>query len=561
MRDLGVPVFTVGVGTDFTTDENMTNLAILSVDSPNVAYVNNSVSMTVSVGAFNVPERRKFARLRLLSGDEEIDAKNFRMPESGTVERVSMDFTPSSTGFNKYKLKLDTLSEESILRDNERDVYIDVREPRLRVLYIEGVLRSEYGFIRRTLETDPDVRITSLVRTRKDSFLLQGAKAEADLSRGLPDKEEDFESFDVVLLGDVPAATFREYQVKNLVKWVDEGHGLMMTGGHNAFYHGGWHETELARALPVRMSSRDAQVSDPLIVQLTPAGLNHPIFKGLDFSSAAMRDGKGALGGCSEPDGVKSGASVLAHGKTARGKKHILCAVHKFGSGRVAVFTGDTTGKANRELVGLGYKSPYPDFWSQMIRWLAGFDDMRKEKDVYLKLAMESRFVKAGSTVEIRSEVSDNKGKLTSTPSVELTVESPAGETSELSHSIDHKSLTGSASFAVSKVGLHKVSGVMTDAGGTELDRTEYYFLAGQPWLENSNLSLDEPSLKRLARETCGRYYNVVSAAQIPQDIARSRGKGVERVTVSLWNNPFVFLALLALLAIEWFVRRRKQLL
>ena len=47
-----------------------------------------------------------------------------------------------------------------------------------------------------------------------------------------------------------------------------------------------------------------------------------------------------------------------------------------------------------------------------MVRWLAGFDELRKQKDIYLKLAMESRFVSVGKPATLAFEVKDAKKQL-----------------------------------------------------------------------------------------------------------------------------------------------------
>ncbi len=560
-RELGVPVYTVGVGSDYTLT-GTPNLAILSVKSPAAAYLNNSFSLDVSVGAFNLPEGAKFGKLTLSLGGKTIAQRDFRLPESGTVGRVALEVTPDVVGFLEYTLELTPLADEEITADNVRKVYVDVREPRLRVLYVEGLLRPEYGFVRRVLSSDPDVKVTSLVRTRKDSFLLQGESPKADLSRGLPDTPEGFDEFDVIILGDVSAAAFREYQIKYLREWVEKGGGLMMLGGHDSFSAGGWRNTPLGQVLPVKMSDSDPQIDAPLLLSVTASGRNHPVFKGIEeFDSAAMRKGKGALSGCTGTSGARSGAQVLAVGRDPKGKTWIVCAAQKFSKGRALAFTADTTGKSHRELVGFGIPSPWPKFWGQAVRWLAGFDEMRKKKDVYLSLSTESRFVEPGKAVELSTAVKGNVKNLAGRPSVSVSVVTPAGETVRLQHSLDGKTLTGSASFTPRSVGLYTFKGRLEDASGKLLDESEYTVLAGQPWLENANLALDEPALKELARSTGGKYYTLASAARLPDDIASSTTKGVERVTLSLWNNPYVFLLLLLLLSAEWYVRRRNQLL
>ncbi|MFA4987425.1 MAG: glutamine amidotransferase [Candidatus Brocadiia bacterium] len=562
VKSLGVPIYTVGAGTDFARQAGPPNIAILSVDAPQMAYLNNALQLAVSIGAFNVPEGSGFAKLTITLDGKEITARDFRIPGSGSVGRIAAEFTPDRIGFLKYSLDVTPMSGETILTDNHRDLYVDVREPRLRVLYIEGLLRPEYGFICRTLNTDPDIKLTSMVRTRKDSFYLQGESVKIDLSKGLPDKPEDFNEFDVIILGDIAASAFREYQVKGLADWVEKGRAVLALGGYNALQFGGWRDTPLAPVLPVNMNPTDKQVDKPITVEVTAVGKTHPIFKGIDeFESAAMKGGKGRLGGCTGSAGAKSGASVLAIGRGEDNSTNTICAVQKFGKGRSAILSADTTGKANQELSGLGFASPYQKLWGQLIRWLAGFDDTRKEKDIYLKMKMDSRFCESGKSLKVETEISDPNRKLGADFSVTLSLVTPNGVEQKITSTFDKKTLTGSGEGKPDTTGLFKFVGILTGAGGAEIDRTEYPFLVGQPWLENGNLSLDEAALKSIARNTGGQYYNIASAARLPNDIAAKTGKGVERVTLSMWNNPFIFFLLVALLCSEWWLRRRNQLL
>jgi hypothetical protein len=167
--------------------------------------------------------------------------------------------------------------------------------------------------------------------------------------------------------------------------------------------------------------------------------------------------------------------------------------------------------------------------------------------------------VAVGEPAVLRTEVVDTKKLLKSAPNISISVTSPGGEETKLSHTLDNATLSGQTEYRPGATGLYTFRGELSAPNAS--DTTDFVFLAGQPWLENSNLSLDEESLKLLARSSGGKYYNIVTASNIPDDIAVARGRGVERVTISLWNNPLVFLLLIGLLCFEWILRRRRQLL
>ena len=62
---------------------------------------------------------------------------------------------------------------------------------------------------------------------------------------------------------------------------------------------------------------------------------------------------------------------------------------------------------------------------------------------------------------------------------------------------------------------------------------------------------------ERLASETGGRYYDADGARRVVDDLAFSREGSTLLERRELWDMPIVFLALAALLAVEWGLRRR----
>jgi hypothetical protein len=69
-----------------------------------------------------------------------------------------------------------------------------------------------------------------------------------------------------------------------------------------------------------------------------------------------------------------------------------------------------------------------------------------------------------------------------------------------------------------------------------------------------------EPLLKRIAKETGGRFYTPETVAALPED-AMVSGHGVTvQERKELWDMPAVFLLLVTLVAAEWGYRRARGL-
>lgn len=74
---------------------------------------------------------------------------------------------------------------------------------------------------------------------------------------GLP----ELQSFDTVILANVPREQFSDAQLKSLVMNTKElGAGLIMAGGPNSFGAGGWANTEIEEAMPVEFQIKNATV-------------------------------------------------------------------------------------------------------------------------------------------------------------------------------------------------------------------------------------------------------------------------------------------------------------
>lgn len=70
------------------------------------------------------------------------------------------------------------------------------------------------------------------------------------------------DDIDVIALTDTPAAELPVESQQRLRSWVENGGGLLVTGGHNAFGPGGYSRSELAAALPLRFPQKK-EVRDP----------------------------------------------------------------------------------------------------------------------------------------------------------------------------------------------------------------------------------------------------------------------------------------------------------
>ncbi len=183
--------------------------------------------------------------------------------------------------------------------------------------------------------------------------------------------EELASRFDAVILSDIPANSFllphavfvqgqkRPNRLRSLVKFVEQGGGLLMIGGYMSFsgFEGRarYAQTPLAEALPVEIARHDDRIEEPEGVN--PAVVrNHPILDGISG------DWPYFLG--YNQFKAKSGAEVIL---SAGADPFLVVGQH--GAGRVAAFASDCSPHwGSPEFMAWRH---YATFWRQLAGWLA----------------------------------------------------------------------------------------------------------------------------------------------------------------------------------------------
>ena len=355
----------------------------------------------------------------VLDEDEKpIGEVELTLDEVEGTQEVEFEFRPTVLGRHVYTVRALPIPDEKIDENNQRSAVALVVEPGIRVLYLEGTLRAEYGaIVQRFLAKDPDLEFCALVQTRPNVFLkrtnIEGLELET-----LPTTPEDVSTFDVFIIGDLDSSYIKPEQQALIAQRVREGAGLIMLGGYHSLGPGGYTGTPIGAILPVLLGDREVgQVPDAFLPKLTPDGNHHPIFANItDFFPTTTGDAKQSglpeLDGCTRVTGTRPGATVLATCPieiTAQGEMPLL-AVQPVDEGRTAVFCGDTTRKWQQGPVAMDQESPFLQFWGQLIRWAAG-RSTEVEAAASVVSSTDKGYYEPDETVLISAVVRDEKGE------------------------------------------------------------------------------------------------------------------------------------------------------
>jgi len=555
LRARHVPLHTVGLGNPSPPRD----YEVVRVFAPKRVRRNTEVEVYVTVRHTDYPGPFD---LSITRGPVTLLTKAITPTEADSdVERVRLTFTPDFEGTATYRISIPKGAGEVVTDNNFREFVLEMQDDRLPVLYIEGSPRMEYRFLRRALYRDQDFRLVGVLRLARDRFYVQGANdAEKFLERGFPDaadpqSRQRLFAFEAIILGDIEASYFTPGQLAMLEEFVKvRGGGLLMLGGVNSFGLGRYAGTPVGRMLPFEISAQDRPYTDEQFsAKPTEEGLTHPVMRLAQDADENRRMWEKAppLIGNTPLRAVKPGASVLL--AQENGGLPVL-AVQNYGQGRVAGFTsgGSWFWQVSRP----ASDEFHEKFWKQLVRWLVVGARQRltaeTDADVYAR----------GKPAIIRAGASEKDLRPVSDAAVVATVTDPLGNRQDFPMDwILSEDGVYQCRYMPSEVGNYSVS---VRVQGWDLAPAEAAFEVSEPYVEFSNAGLKQELLRSMAQMTGGRYFTYNEASGLPDQVAqevKAAGEaGIQPADREIWDMPMLLALLVAVLAAEWFIRRRNGL-
>lgn len=596
-HELRTPLYTVAVGKVDTQAVGKADLAILAVDAPFETPANNQAGVAVSVQAQQFAGRK--VRVRLMEDKTELAGADVLLEKTSEVKKVLLLFTPATTGRKRYVAEVIPDPAETITENNRYPVPMLVTDPKIKVLYIEGTLRPEYKPLRVALSKDKNISLTDFYQTQPGKFQARsdqpiratdGTAVQPGQSGPavpvLPTTLEQMKLYDVIILGDVPRAMLSGTQQTAIRDAVKSGKALLMLGGTNTLGPGGYADSPMEEALPVKLGGitlpdgARRQDTTPFVPAVTPEGKIHPVLSAnvadvFPPLAAASQPNMtlAPLKGCVVVETLKPGATLLLVNpkRQHHGQPLTVLAVEQFGQGRSAVFTADTTWQWSLNPL---TKNTYQKFWGQLVRWLANQEVKQKDLGSGVQIVDNRGFYEPGASVRFAARVRGSDGLPTSSASVKLNLVAPDGTTQTIVLNEDTNE-TGRfiGSFTPSASGAYRFQ-VIAQSAGTEgpdasrkLGEDQDSFVVSAPGKEFDKLALNAALLEQMARASNPPGYMIEPAGlpvlldQARRNHLRTRQSADSGREIKVFDHPWWALGLfVGLLTAEWLLRRKWQL-
>jgi uncharacterized membrane protein len=611
-RRLHVPIHVVPVGRPAEGGD----VAIIAAIAPAKARKQSQVTVDVFLRSFGFAGRRVELQLQALADNGSFRRTLTTLPVTlqDGVQPVTVAFR-TEPDLKRLRLHVPLLPGDLTPSNNDFPLEIELDRTKIRVLMLEGSAEpgftrpgqprivgepgddsdAPYAPFRDALLADPDVQcivyhvpsggLPRRVLTRENAYLgptfLQTA---AELL-----------AYDAIVLSNVPRTALSDEVLGWVEEWIGKrGGGLLMAGGPRSFGAGEWTGTVIERMLPVEFLGSPDWDPTPAVLEPTGAAL-HPVWKLFEDERAT----RSALRTLPESLGRNNWVRVKPQSGTLLGAQKAgtgagtppLLAVGAYGRGRTAALATPLSAAWSpgftRQWGDGGDNRHFARFVRNTIYWLTEDSAIGRRR---LVANTDKRFYRPGETVSLAAQTYDESANRTGRYKVVAILEprqldgpelppSPvkwpmgrpraAGESGTLAGWGEEIELHLDPQTKNHSLALPLAEALANGSAGQafKLELTAY---EGQTQIDSSSLDvqiLSDPHeqqnplpnrefLAALARSTGGREFDDAdSLANALRDLAVAEGPQTVRHT-PLWSREWLLGGLLALLTVEWFLRR-----
>ena len=548
------PVYAVGLG----PVDDLPDLEVVALTAGAAAVAGSAIELAAEVVARGVdPEP---IPVRLFEGGRLMEVRRVTPPASGAPLRTVFSVTPGAAAATVYTVEIPPADGEPVVENNRRSVLVQPPARVRRLLLIEGAPGHEHSFLKRVWLADPGLELDAVVRKGlnergEQTYYVQGDPARtAALGSGFPDNREALFEYDALVFANVEPAYFQPAQLDMTAEFVAERGGGLLLLGATTLGDEGFAGSAIEAAIPVALSDRGRRVTaagrfaNRHRLLLTADGAAHPMLR-LGPDAAATRAGweaVPALAGSVSLGGPRPGASVLALVGRPEGGASPLVAVQRYGRGRSMVFAGEASWRWKMLLP--SDSRTYDLFWRQAAHWLTAEAPGRLDLSVPAGRA-------TGEQIEVDVRVLDEayRPRPDAPPVMEVTT--PAGEVLALDAVLAERAAGRyAARFRAADAGVYRVDTRPGQGAGDPLSSTRWLLVGGAD-PEFADPRPNDALLRRMAAGSGGAYL----AASDVRELGRLLGPAAAPpppVTRELWHGILPFLLVVALLAVEWSLRR-----
>ena len=546
LKERRVPLYTVPVGLPAPPDIN-----VRSVIAPEVVFKGDRVPLRVKI------ESRGFAgkavQLSFRVNEDEKESKQVTL-KNGVQFEEFMFIPEAESGTLELSFEIKLQEGEITEVNNATSHRVRILDEKIKVLYVEGMPRWEFRYLRWVLLRDPRLQVQFLM-TQGDPAL--AASSPLHIGR-FPEDPKVALKYDLIILGDVSSSYFNTAQTQLIEKLVRERGGslLMLAGSQGA-----------------PSTYRDTPIGDLLPINIGTGGTFYP---GNNVSPEVTAEGQKSLATSLSlsPDvsariwrsvnymelpnlaGAKSGATVLLRLPKANDAEadYPLVAWHRYGTGKSLFVATEDLWRMRLE-VGDRF---HARFWGQTIQFLTLSRLLGANKQISIET--DSNSYSSGDQIRIFANRLTESFEPVDEESYEVVLEekdNPDSSTIIEMTAVEDTPGLYAGSYLASKDGNYEIKAQLQDADKSNTAE----FSVRTVDLEDQETAMQPEVARQAAEISGGRQLSLAGLGDfpgtLPEETLIANTVKIER---ELWDTPLWFILIAVLAGAEWFLRRKDNL-
>lgn len=528
-----VPIHTVTVG-DTTRQRD---LLVQRVATNDRAYLDSEVPVRTDLSIEG--GNGETVTVTLEREGEVLDATDVQIPEGTAEVPVDLSYQPQSVGLHELTVRVSEIPGEVTTRNNVQTTSLRVLDSMRQVLVLGAAPSPNFTSIRRVFERDADTEVVARVPQQNGSFY----------GGDLP---EDLSEFDVLVCAGFPSTAVPAETTQRIAETIDQGTPALFFLDQQTDLSA-WidHFETFLPATPqgtnVSFAERSFQVAESM--------RQHPVFR-MDEGNLSLFEQLPPLLVSETTWTPTPDAQVLATAsRPATTTEDPLLLIRRRAGHRTAAFLG--SGLWRWTLLPSDLETAadvWPTLAANLLRW-AG----TQEEDQPVQVEPVTTTFEGGEPVEFTGQVYDESMSPISDATVEVTITDSTG--TEYPYTLDPLG-NGRYELDIGPLpdGQYRYEALATQ-DGAELGTDAGQFSVRPLRLEYQAPRADAVTMRQIATRSGGQAYSSNTVSDLPDDLSNSDSFSPEIIEetseAELWQRSLFLAVILALLALEWGLRKR----
>jgi hypothetical protein len=488
-----------------------------SVIANNLAYKGNKFEIQADIQAPGY--QNKMLTVSVAHAGKVLQTKSIKILPGLEPTPISFMVSSPTVGLNKFTISLQTLPGEHNLRNNTREILVEVIDGRQKILLLASAAH-------------PDLKALKEIVTKNENFELEIIIANQQAPIAPKQKR-----YDLALLHQLPS---EDNALADMLKNIKENRTPTFTIVAN--------QSSLA-AINLAETKLKIEAASNLTDKVT-AHFNSS-YDAISFDENTRKIFE-KLPPLTVPYGdIRSSYDIILKqtvGDTPTSKPLLLL---NNTVPRSAYLLGEGLWAWRMEEYRLSEKTDLiDDFFSKILQQLSAKDDTRK-----LKVYPANKEIEPGQPIELITETYNDILQKTYNQKISLKLTDPKGQAKIYAYS----NAEGAESFTLSGLGAGMYQYIASSSINGKIESSQGQFFVKNTNIELENLQANHAELRRIATQTGGQFFKASQIAALEQLLLKKTAPGLlqtEEETIEIIKWPWIMALLILLASLEWAARK-----